>query len=50
MKHFKISALKIAFLQIFPAKNKFENQIHIETRQKKIISDDLKPDIFENGM
>ena len=35
MKHFKIGALKIPFLQIFPAKNKFENQIHIETRQKK---------------
>ena len=35
MKHFKISALKIAFLPIFPAKNKFENQIHMETRQKK---------------
>ena len=34
MKHFKISALKIAFLQIFPAQNKFENQIHFETRQK----------------
>ena len=50
MKHFKISALKIAFLQIFPAKNKFENQIHMETRQKKIISDDFKLDIFENGM
>lgn len=39
MKHCKIGALKIAFLQIFPAKNKFENQIHIETRQKKTISD-----------
>ena len=50
MKHCKISALKIAFLQIFSAKNKFENQIHIETRQKKIISDDFKLDIFENGM
>ena len=25
MKHSKISALKIAFLQIFPAQNKFEN-------------------------
>lgn len=35
MKHFKIGALKIPFLQIFPAKNKFENQIDIETRQKK---------------
>ena len=50
MKHCKIGALKIAFLQIFPAKNKFENQIHMETRQKKIISDDFKLDIFENGM
>lgn len=50
MKHFKIGALKIAFLQIFPAKNKFENQIHIETRQKKIISDDFKLNIFENGV
>ena len=50
MKHFKISALKIAVLHIFPAKNKFENQIHIETRQKKIFSDNFKLDIFENGM
>lgn len=43
MKHFKISAFKIAFLQFFHAKNKFGNQIQIET-------DDFKRDIYENGM
>lgn len=36
MKHFKISAFKIAFLQIFPAKNKFGNQIQIEIGQKRL--------------
>ena len=36
MKHCKIGALKIAFLQIFPAKNKFGNQIQIETGQKRL--------------
>ena len=36
MKHCKISAFKIAFLQIFPAKNKFGNQIQIETGQKRL--------------
>lgn len=34
MKHFKISAFKIAFLQIFPTKNKFGNQIQTEPGQK----------------
>ena len=36
MKHFKISASKIAFLQFFHAKNKFGNQIQIKTGQKRL--------------
>lgn len=36
MKQFKISAFKIAFLQFFHAKNKFGNQIQIETGQKRL--------------
>ena len=36
MKHFNISAFRRTFLQIFPAKNEFGNQIQIETGQKRL--------------
>ena len=34
MKHFKISAFKIAFLQTFPAKNKLETKSKLKLGKK----------------
>ena len=50
MKHCKIGALKIAFLQFFLLKINLKIKSTLKLGKKKIISDDFKLNIFENGM